>query len=108
MNGDAEDNPCLRCGACCASFRVSFYWTEALQNGLPESLYEALTPTLGCMKGTNNGNPRCIALTGEVGQRVTCTAYDHRPSPCHEVQAGDAQCLKARARHGLPLHWQAR
>ncbi|HBP8873638.1 TPA: YkgJ family cysteine cluster protein, partial [Escherichia coli] len=22
-------NPCMRCGACCAFFRVSFYWAEA-------------------------------------------------------------------------------
>ncbi|MBB8903342.1 YkgJ family cysteine cluster protein, partial [Escherichia coli] len=22
-------NPCITCGACCAFFRVSFYWAEA-------------------------------------------------------------------------------
>ena len=22
-------HPCLRCGACCAWFRVAFHWTEA-------------------------------------------------------------------------------
>ena len=22
-------NPCMTCGACCAFFRVSFYWAEA-------------------------------------------------------------------------------
>jgi len=25
----SSDNPCLSCGACCAAFRVSFYWREA-------------------------------------------------------------------------------
>ncbi|MEG6657786.1 YkgJ family cysteine cluster protein, partial [Pseudomonas aeruginosa] len=24
----STDNPCLTCGACCAHFRVSFYWGE--------------------------------------------------------------------------------
>jgi hypothetical protein len=24
-----SDNPCVSCGACCAHFRVSFYWAEA-------------------------------------------------------------------------------
>ncbi len=102
MSVAAADNPCLRCGACCASFRVSFYWAEAAERGLPEDLYEPITPTLACMKGTHSKSPRCVALTGEVGQQVGCTAYAHRPAPCHEVQIGDSQCLKARARHGLP------
>lgn len=22
------NHPCLRCGACCASFRVAFHWSE--------------------------------------------------------------------------------
>ncbi|OZZ73507.1 zinc/iron-chelating domain-containing protein, partial [Klebsiella pneumoniae] len=25
----SEINPCMTCGACCAYFRVSFYWAEA-------------------------------------------------------------------------------
>ncbi|HDH0840599.1 TPA: YkgJ family cysteine cluster protein, partial [Klebsiella pneumoniae] len=24
----SEINPCMTCGACCAYFRVSFYWAE--------------------------------------------------------------------------------
>ena len=102
MSEVEADNPCVRCGACCAAFRVSFYWAEAVERGLPETLYEPLTPALACMKGTNSKAPRCIALNGEVGQQVSCTAYEHRTSPCHEVQPGDAQCQKARARHDLP------
>ena len=97
-----DDNPCVRCGACCAHFRVSFYWTQALQSGLPEDLYEPLTPLLGCMKGTDQKTPRCVALEGDIGQRVRCTVYPHRTEPCREVQAGDDKCQRARARHGLP------
>ncbi|MFM8863911.1 MAG: YkgJ family cysteine cluster protein [Limnohabitans sp.] len=98
---DSTDSPCTRCGACCASFRVSFYWAEAEARGLPGHVYEPLTPVLACMKGTNSKHPRCMALSGEVGKQVKCTVYEHRTSPCHEVEVGDRQCLKARARHGL-------
>ena len=57
-------NPCLRCGACCAHFRVSFYWAEAdpSRGGtVPADLAEDLTPVLSCMKGTNQARPRCAA-----------------------------------------------
>ena len=97
-----EPNPCLSCGACCAAFRVSFYWAEAEEFGLPETLYERLTPVLATMKGTNQPSPRCAALVGEVGARTHCTAYEGRPSPCRMVTPGDDKCARARAIHGLP------
>ena len=93
--------PCQQCGACCASFRVSFYWTEALQSGLAETLIEKVNTHMACMAGTNSRQPRCLALQGEVGKEVRCTAYAQRPSPCREVQPGDEKCTKARARYGL-------
>ncbi len=94
-------NVCQQCGACCASFRVSFYWAEASQNGLPDNFIEPVTPHLACMAGTNQPVPRCRALAGEVGKEVTCTVYAARPSPCREVQPGSEKCNSARARHGL-------
>ena len=98
----ASANPCQACGACCASFRVSFYWADGEARGLPVELTEQLNPWFGCMAGTYRAAPRCIALAGTVGVDVGCQVYEHRPEPCREVQAGDSQCLKARARHGLP------
>lgn len=95
-------HPCLTCGACCAAFRVSFYWAEADLLGLPESLTEKLNPFLSCMAGTNRARPQCVALIGEVGNRVSCGVYEQRPSPCREVQPGDDQCRRARLRWGLP------
>jgi Fe-S-cluster containining protein len=94
-------NTCQQCGACCASFRVSFYWAEAPERGLPDVLVEKLTTHLANMAGTNQPLPRCRALQGDVGTSVTCVAYPQRPSPCREVQLGDAKCTEARARHGL-------
>lgn len=68
---------------------------------LPPGITEQLTPVLACMRGTNQMHPRCAALAGEVGVAVHCQVYAARPSPCREVEPGDAQCLKARARCGL-------
>ena len=94
-------SPCQQCGACCAAFRVSFYWTESLASGLSDTLIEQVSAHMACMAGTNGREPRCLALQGEVGKEVTCTAYAWRPSPCREVQPGDEKCTRARARYGL-------
>lgn len=98
----AAENPCVRCGACCASFRVSFYWAEATELGLPDGLTERVSPLYSCMAGTHSKAPRCMALDGEIGGTVACSVYAQRPSPCREVEAGDAKCRSARQRHGLP------
>lgn len=95
-------NPCQACGACCASFRVSFYWADGEARGLPAELTEQLNPWFSCMAGTNRRAPHCVALDGTLGIDVGCRVYLQRPEPCREVQAGDSQCLKARAHHGLP------
>lgn len=68
---------------------------------MPDDVVEELTPVYSCMKGTNQKNPRCVMLSGEIGQHVSCTMYEQRSSSCKEVQAGDAQCNKARFAHGL-------
>lgn len=106
----AKINPCENCGACCAYFRVSFYWAEAKEGGgtVPDAMTEQVTPFISCMSGTNCKSPRCSALQGEVGHVVSCSIYSDRPSPCHEFeQSGDAgihnpHCDRARAHYGLP------
>lgn len=99
---DHRDNPCLSCGACCMSFRVSFYWSETLEYGLPESMTEQVTPHIACMAGTNASQPHCAALgKGDAGP-MACGVYQQRPSPCREVSIGDDKCRRARALHGLP------
>jgi Fe-S-cluster containining protein len=105
MNAD-QPFDCQRCGACCAFFRVSFYWAEASDapgGTVPVDLTEPVSPFLRCMRGTNARQPRCIGLQGEVGRQVTCQIYAQRASTCREVQPGDAQCLKARTSHCLPI-----
>ncbi|WP_035056792.1 YkgJ family cysteine cluster protein [Andreprevotia chitinilytica] len=96
---------CLHCGACCASFRVSFYWaeTDAAEGGaVPAELTVPVTPWRVAMRGTETAPVRCVALQGEVGQQVGCSIYAARSSTCREFTAGDERCADARARHGLP------
>lgn len=114
------EHPCLTCGACCASFRVSFYWREAEPSehdfAVPELYWEDTTPTYRAMKGTNTKHqPKCVALKGRIGDRVSCSIYSQRPSPCRAFEASyetgvhNEKCDRAREKHGLkPLtkaHW---
>ncbi len=104
-------NPCLACGACCAYFRASFYWAEgddATPGGVPVALTEKLTPVMRVMRGTNQPQPRCIALEGDIGRAVRCTIHPQRASVCRDFPAAwesgepHDRCDAARARHGLP------
>jgi Fe-S-cluster containining protein len=106
----ASPNPCLRCGACCASLRVDFAVEELQSEGgcVPDGLALPLTATLMRLRGTDHQPPRCAALTGSVGMQVACAIHEWRPSPCREfgqlapLGRGDPACDAARARHGLP------
>ena len=107
-----ELNPCLNCGACCAHYRVSFYWAEgddATKGGVPVSLTVSSGPWRRAMLGTNGSHPHCIALQGAVGEKVCCTIYDRRPSVCRNLAPSwvevdtDSLCDKARGAYGLPL-----
>ena len=109
-------HPCQTCGACCAYFRVNFYWREAEPrehtHTVPAGLFQELNEHLRVMNGTTekSGN-RCVALKGRVGEEVGCTIYANRPTPCRAFRASfedgtkNVRCDEARAIHGLrPLH----
>ncbi|MBP0600575.1 YkgJ family cysteine cluster protein [Herbaspirillum sp. LeCh32-8] len=108
---DMPDNPCTACGACCAIFRVSFYCGELTGGSggvVPAELASKVNDTMACMKGTEQGHGRCIALVGELGQRgIGCSIYQNRPSTCREFSAWDADgqpnatCARLRAGLGL-------
>lgn len=98
------DDPCLACGACCASFRVDFATDEldGLGGRVPAGLVVEVRANLCRMRGTDHLPARCAALTGQLGQSVACAIYEWRPSPCREFEAGSDACHNARRRHGLP------
>ena len=97
-------DPCLACGACCASFRVDFsvYESQSQGGSVPEGLSVEVTANTCRMRGTDHSPPRCAALTGKLGEKVACGIYEWRPSPCREFAVGSPACLQARARLGLP------
>ncbi|PAU62108.1 YkgJ family cysteine cluster protein [Pseudomonas indica] len=106
----STDNPCLTCGACCAHFRVSFFWGECCSSGgqVPDDLVVQVSPYHVAMRGTESKPARCVGLLGDVGNGVRCTLYEHRSSTCREFEASwidgvhNPNCDAARAAHGLP------
>jgi Fe-S-cluster containining protein len=53
----------------------------------PDDLVSVVNPFIVCMKGTEAGHGRCIALHGAVGKPgVHCTIYDRRPTPRREYR----------------------
>lgn len=105
MSNALIDNPCQQCGACCAHFRVSFYWAETNAHpfgAVPEQLTIPIAPHYVAMQGTEKQPTRCVALAGEIGETVGCTIYEQRSSTCREFDAGTQACNRAREKHGLP------
>jgi uncharacterized protein len=97
---------CQSCGACCAAFRVSFYWgevDEAPGGVVPVSFTEKVNDHMACMRGTESSPVRCMALAGKIGEAVKCNIYEWRPSTCREFMPGTDACNRARARYGLKL-----
>lgn len=112
-DGPAMDsfNPCLDCGICCTHFRISFYWGEAddAPGGfVPAAMTEKLNSFMRCMKGSNDANRRCSALEGTLGQQVSCSIYENRPTPCREFPVyfddgtPNPKCDELRAKINLP------
>ena len=95
---------CQSCGACCAFFRVSFYWAETdahPEGSVPQALTTAISPHHVAMQGTTRKPPRCVALDGDIGKSVGCRIYEQRSSTCREFEMGSEGCLKARKQHQL-------
>ncbi len=44
---------------------------------------------------------RCIALEGKLGESVSCTIYELRPSACRKVEAGSKECRDRRRERGI-------
>lgn len=109
---DGPENPCSTCGVCCAHFRVSFYCGELDEGSggvVPAELTVKVNDVMACMKGTESGNGRCVALAGEIGKGgIRCRIYANRPTPCREFPVWlddgtpNPDCQRLRAKFGLP------
>lgn len=103
-------HPCITCGACCNYFKVQFhhYECDLESNPVPEELTQPVFNSEKLvMKGTYKKDPRCVALKGVVGERVTCSIYENRPSCCRDFFASfengerDFRCEQARTSKGM-------
>mmetsp|Transcript_77578 Transcript_77578/g.155446 ORF Transcript_77578/g.155446 Transcript_77578/m.155446 type:complete len:182 (+) Transcript_77578:207-752(+) len=113
-------HPCVSCGACCVTHRVSFPYFEIEQKGIPEDMVQEIAFPWAAMKGTHQTeNSRCVALSGSLGQfGTTCGIYDRRPQCCRDFVPSfedgathDERCDQSRAKVGLaaltPADWEA-
>jgi Fe-S-cluster containining protein len=105
-------HPCLTCGACCNTYRVSFHYSEMLSesHGVPETMSTQTTPYQNAMNGTDQENPRCVAFIGNVGEVSSCSIYKNRPGCCRLFKASfengtrSIECEKCRIKsHLTPL-----
>ena len=105
-----DQHPCISCGACCNHFKVQFHHYECLSEDrlVPEELtYPVFNSDKLVMIGTNKKDPRCIALEGVVGEKVSCSIYERRPSCCRDFSASyedgehNFRCDQARIAKGL-------
>lgn len=109
------DHPCLTCGACCAFFRVSFYWREIEEKRIPINVTHQINDTYSCMLGTSQKDLRCMSLSGIIGEKIQCSIYGNRPSSCsnfkpsYEDGIKNERCDEARMKHKLkpltPSDW---
>jgi Fe-S-cluster containining protein len=72
-------------------------------------LTEDLDPFRKQMKASGPKRlPRCVALTGKLGERVGCSIYENRPTPCRQFAASyengerNPRCDEARQVYGMP------
>ncbi|SDV02579.1 YkgJ family cysteine cluster protein [Pseudomonas mucidolens] len=113
----SDASPCLKCGACCSHFRVSFFWDKCASAGgtVPDDLVVQITPSRVAMIGTDSKPVRCCSLIGDVGMGTRCSIYHQRSSVCREFEASWSQgeantdCDAARVAFGLapleqPIH----
>lgn len=103
-------HPCLKCGACCATYRVTFLKAEL--DGPNNQLAKISKDNGGLwqiMPGTDKRhNPCCNYLKGTIGRSASCGVYESRPSPCKIFKASyedgvteAPRCNEARRHHGL-------
>ena len=102
---------CTRCGACCTNAdenRVEGY-AAYVDVGEREALWKhqklvqryVTRDAEGKAHLKLDAGQRCTALAGKLGKRVRCEIYALRPAPCRRVEAGDADCLRARRERGI-------
>lgn len=110
-SSDPSTWDCQACGACCRNLDTNRasgvrYWVEIApgdklltRHDLIRKLVTHDRHRVPHLRMTHEGV--CEALRGTIGQKVRCSIYHQRPSPCRRVMPGDETCLKTRAAQGI-------
>ena len=96
--GQAGDDVCRTCGACCS---YSAEWPRfSLESA---ARLDLIPPELVAddERGMRCTGDRCVALVGTVGQSTCCAIHPLRPDVCRACSPGDAECREARRHFGL-------
>ena len=102
---------CMRCGACCVNSEENraegYPWYVEVEDRRSPLLRVAelrrrfvQEDPAGRPHLRLDGRGRCVALGGRLGAAVSCAVYEHRPTGCRRVSAGDASCRQARVEQG--------
>jgi len=111
-----EEFDCVTCGACCVStwdsetyvyvgdddvrqLRLAYDEDEVARivGGLDDPMEQGLKTKVNCQ-----GHVTCIVLDGKVGERCSCSIYEHRPETCIDFKPGGDCCKLAREEAGIP------
>jgi Fe-S-cluster containining protein len=101
---------CQACGACCVNpaenRRQGFRdWVEIDERDAILSRRRAdkliVYNAAGEPHMRLDGEGRCVALRGRLGERVWCSVYELRPRACRRVEPGDDRCRRYRAERGI-------
>ncbi len=107
----SEINPCMTCGACCAYFRVSFYWAEADDAGglVPSALTRTADPFPALHERHQSAPETLRGLSGGYRRRRSlhyCKKLGLRRVAEFAMSGENGEendaCNRARARYGLP------
>jgi Fe-S-cluster containining protein len=102
---------CQTCGACCvhpasAVGGAYIHLTDDEERRMKRLSLSVIQKGgesfLGARPGPGS-RPVCVAFAGRVGGWCGCSIYEDRPHICRQFEAGDALCLEARERAGLPV-----
>jgi Fe-S-cluster containining protein len=101
---DLYAGECQRCGMCCSYFarpgRANGLMLGCSDEKLPEWLVESYHGSKMLRILPEPAWPlyhRCAALEGDLGERVSCKAYEERPRMCKEFEPGSAYCMIVRS-----------
>ncbi|MCS6805306.1 MAG: YkgJ family cysteine cluster protein [Acidobacteriota bacterium] len=103
-SSESQVPDCLTCGACCAYLhQVPVLISDPTPRRLTWQVWDA-NDRAGAKSYWLRRDPhdgQCIALDGQVGERVRCTIYPLRPQSCRAFEAGSDRCHAVRRMYGL-------